>query len=300
MITKSYAEIIECIKPDMDCFDNSLKEAVNKYGNELTGDLESFVSQGSKRLRIVLIFLITRALGYDVEKSQFMLADGIELMHNASLLHDDVVDNATVRRKKKSFNAIYDNTISIIGGDYLLTLAMENFINLNEPKIMQMFLKTLKTLCEGEIHQYFNKNKISTIEEYVEKSYEKTAILYEFAVLSAALLVDKSADLLSFIKNFGIAFQIRDDYNNIYKSENSTDIEEGVFTAPVIFASADYNQLETYESQKIFEIVKNYKYEQLTKELLQKYIDNARESLSFLSDSKYKSALIELCEFLEV
>ena len=300
MITKSYAEIIECIKPDMKNFDRSLRESVKKYGNELTGDLESFLSQGSKRLRIALIFLTTRALDYEVCERQMMLANGIELMHNASLLHDDVVDNAKVRRKKKSFNAVYDNTISIIGGDYLLSLAMENFMGLNEPEILKMFLKTLKTLCEGEIHQYFHKNSVSTIEEYIEKSYKKTAVLYETAVNSAALLADKNADLKEFIRNYGIAFQIKDDYNNIYKSETSTDIEEGIFTAPVIYAAEDYKDIETYETQKIFEIVKNNKYENKTKELLQKYISNALGNLSYLKESKYKNAFIELCRFLEV
>ena len=163
-----------------------------------------------------------------------------------------------------------------------------------------MFLKTLKTLCEGEIHQYFHKYCISAIDEYIEKSYEKTAILYEFAVLSAALLADKNADFSIFIKNYGIAFQIRDDYNNIYKSEISTDIEEGVYTAPVIYAANDYSDITNYEPQKILEIVKNPKYEQMTKDLLQKYIDKALDSLSFLNDNKYKNALIELCKFLEV
>ena len=300
MLTKTYAEIIECIKSDMSKFDSSLRDSVKKYGNELTKDLESFLSQGSKRLRIVFIFLITRALGYEPSQKQFNLANGIELMHNASLLHDDVVDNATVRRKKKSFNAIYDNTISIIGGDYLLSLALENFMSIKEPKILKLFLKTLKTLCEGEIHQYFYKNNICTIDEYIEKSYKKTAVLYEFAVLSAAFLTDKTVDFSEFIRNYGIAFQIRDDYNNIYKAETSTDIEEGVFTAPVISAAADYEQIDDFEPRKIFEIIKNKKYEQLTKELLQKYINKSIESLNFLKDSEYKAALIELCRFLEV
>lgn len=300
MLTKSYAEIIECVKPDMECFDKSLRDFVKKYQNDLTQDLESFLTQGSKRLRIVLIFLVTRALGFEVEERQMNLANAIELMHNASLMHDDVVDNATVRRKKKSFNAVYDNTISIIGGDYLLSLALENFISLGEPKILEMFLNTLKTLCEGEIHQYFHKNTISTIEEYIEKSYEKTAILYELAVLSASLLADKNADFYGFIHNYGIAFQIRDDYNNIYKSESSTDIKEGVYTAPIIYAAQDYKGIENFDKQKIFEIVKNKKYEQMTKDLLQKYIEKAVENLDFLSESKYKDTLIELCRFLEV
>ena len=300
MITKSYAEIIECIKPDMETFDRALRASVKKYGNDLTSDLESFLSQGSKRLRIVLIFIVTRALGCEVGERQMMLANGIELMHNASLLHDDVVDNAKIRRKKKSFNEIYDNTISVIGGDYLLSLALENFMKLEENEILNMFLKTLKTLCEGEIHQYFHKNTISTIDEYIEKSYKKTAVLYETAVNSAAILADKNADLREFIKNYGIAFQIKDDYNNIYKSENSTDIEEGVFTAPVIYAAEDYQGIEDFSPQKILEIVKNKKYEEKTKALLQKYIDMAEENLEFLKESKYKDALVELCGFLEV
>ena len=234
MINKSYQEIIECIKPDMEQFDKSLTNEVKKYENELTGDLTSFLSQGSKRLRIVLIFLVARALGVEVSEKHFSLAKAVELMHNASLLHDDVVDNAKERRKKKSFNAVYDNTISIIGGDYLLSLALENFMSLENPKILKMFLKTLKTLCEGEIHQYFFKNSISTIDEYIEKSYKKTSILYELAVNSSSLISNGKEELSEFIRNFGIAFQIKDDYNNIYKSEKSTDIEEGVYTAPVI------------------------------------------------------------------
>ena len=208
MINKSYQEIIACIKPDMEQFDKSLTNEVKKYENELTGDLTSFLSQGSKRLRIVLIFLVARALGVEVNERHFSLAKAVELMHNASLLHDDVVDNAKERRKKKSFNAVYDNTISIIGGDYLLSLALENFMSLENPKILKMFLKTLKTLCEGEIHQYFFKNSISTIDEYIEKSYKKTSILYELAVNSSTLISNGKEELSEFIRNFGIAFTV--------------------------------------------------------------------------------------------
>lgn len=304
MPAKSYSEIIACIKSDMDRFDSSVSNAVEKYKNELSGDLRNFLSQGSKRLRIVLIFLITRALGSDVTENQMQLANGIELMHNASLLHDDVVDNAKERRKKKSFNAIYDNTISIIGGDYMLSLAMENFMNLANSEILQMFLNTLKTLCEGEIYQYFHKNMINSIEEYIEKSYKKTAILYETAVCSAAILANANDIQLSaiknFIKNFGIAFQLRDDFINIYNSESSTDIEEGVFTAPVIYAAEDFPNIANLEKSEILKIVKNKKYEQMTRALTQKYIDSAIENLSNINENEYKKALLELCYFLEV
>ena len=300
MITKTYQEIIECIKPDMELFDKSLSNEVSKYENELTGDLASFLSQGSKRLRIVLIFIVTRALGKHVGEKQLALAKAIELMHNASLLHDDVVDNAQVRRKKKSFNSVYDNTISIIGGDYLLSLALENFMSLNSMKILKMFLNTLKTLCEGEIHQYFFKNNISSIEEYIEKSYKKTSVLYELAVNSSTLIENGTEELKDYIKDFGIAFQIKDDYNNIYKEDFSTDINEGIYTAPVIYAAEDYPDIADYEKDKIFEIVKDKKYENKMKQLLQKYIDKAVSELDILEESEYKTALIELCRFLEV
>ena len=300
MSTKTYWEIIECIKPDLERFDCSIKNFLKKYDNELINDLEVFLSQGSKRLRVVLIFLVTRALGIDVGKNQMLLANGIELMHNASILHDDVVDNAKERRKKKSFNAVYDNTISIIGGDYLLCLAMGNFMNIGRNEVLNVFLNTLKTLCEGEIHQYFHKNKIYTIEKYIEKSYNKTAVLYEMAVLSAMLFADTKVDLKEFIKNYGIAFQIKDDYSNIYLSETSTDIEEGIYTAPVIFAAEDYPDIENFEKSEILEITKNQKYENLMKNLLQKYINMAIEGLSVLPDNEYKLTLIELCRILEV
>ena len=300
MINRSYTEIIECVQSDMEHFDNSIKKVIEKYDNALTKDLELFLTQGSKRLRIALIFLVTRALGSEVSEKQMSLASGIELIHNASLLHDDVIDNAKMRRKEKSFNSVHNNTVSVIGGDFLLSLAMEKFMELKDQRILDMFLKTIKTLCEGEIHQYFHKKCISTIDEYIDKSYQKTGILYELAVNSAVILANNSVNLKEFIKNFGIAFQIKDDYNNIYTAKKSTDIEEGVYNAPVIYAAKDYKRIKKYNSQKILKIAKKKKYEQMTKNLLQKYIDKAIENLNVLKDSEYKNALIDLCKFLEV
>ncbi len=297
---KNYFEIIKSIQPDLKKADEDIVKLVLNEKNDLSGELETFLTRGSKKIRSVLVFLISKALGFETSKEQIYIANAVELVHNASIMHDDVIDKADKRRKQKSFNAVYDNFVSIIAGDYLLTLALEYTYMLNNNKITRMMLDTLKTLCVGEIEQHFCKNEIFKLEDYIKKSYEKTGKLFETAICSAAIVNNIDEEKIrDFSVNFGIAFQLRDDYNNIYNQETSTDINDGIFTAPVIFAAVDYPEISEYEPQKILEIVKNAKYENKTKELIKEYTQKAIKNIDFIEESQYKNTILELCRFME-
>lgn len=300
LMNRNYFEIIKDIVPDFENADNNLIETVSKERNDLSEDLKVFLTRGSKKIRSALVFLTAKALGFDTDEKIIGVANSVELVHNASLMHDDVIDKAQSRRNQKTFNEVYDNFVSIIAGDYLLTLSLEYVVKLNNSRILNMLLDTLKTLCVGEIDQHFCKNEIFKLEDYIKKSYEKTGKLFETAVCSTAIILNKeNQELKDFSINFGIAFQLKDDYNNIYKSETSTDINDGIFTAPVIFAAKDYPAINTYEPDKIYEIVKNEKYENMMKNLIKEYTDKAVKNIEFLEETSYKQTLVELCRFLE-
>ena len=297
---KDYFEIIKSVMPDFKAADDDLIKLVLSDKNDLSEELEAFITRGSKKIRSALVFLVSKALGFQTSKEQIYIANAVELIHNASIMHDDVIDKADLRRKQKSFNAVYDNFVSIIAGDYLLTLSLEYVVKLNNSEIIKMAIDTLKTLCVGEIDQHFCKNEIFKIEDYIKKSYEKTGKLFETAVCSTAIINNReSQNLKDFSINFGIAFQLKDDYNNIYKQDTSTDLNDGIFTAPVIYAAEDYPDIAEYEPDKIFEIVKDEKYENKMKKLIKIYTDKAVENISFLDDNEYKQTLVELCRFLE-
>ena len=297
---KDYFDIIKSVQSDLKKADEDIINLVLKDKNDLSEELEVFLTRGSKKIRSALVFLISKAFGAKTTKEQIYVANAVELVHNASIMHDDVIDKADKRRKQKSFNAVYDNFVSIIAGDYLLTLALEYTYMLDNNKITGMMLDTLKTLCIGEIDQHFCKNEIFKLEDYIKKSYEKTGKLFETAICAAVIINNKySEDIRNFSVNFGIAFQLRDDYNNIYNQEISTDINDGIYTAPVIFAAKDYPKISEYAPKKIHEIVKKAKYENRMKELIKEYTQKAVENIDFLEETQYKDTLIELCRFME-
>ena len=124
-----------------------------------------------------------------LNKKQITIQTVIELVHNASLIHDDVIDDCSERRGDKSFNAGFGSRLSVIAGDYILSFALTKLAELNSSDILKLFARTLNNMCKGEIDQHFSKFKIPSIEEYIEKTYNKTGALFETALSSATLAV---------------------------------------------------------------------------------------------------------------
>ena len=297
---EKYLPIFELVKSDIERVETNLFDEIN-LDEPLKSKLFEILKAPSKHIRAVLTFLYLKAAGMKIDKKQIVFQSAIELVHNASLIHDDVIDESQTRRTVSTLNSEFGNKLAVITGDYLLSIALKKIITLNCSEIIDMFAQTLDDMCQGEIKQDFNRFKIPTIEEYIKKTELKTAKLFETALCGSILLakseITKSLPLAptgrgwhevtgegcycpniqDYARNFGIAFQIIDDLINEKTSQN--DFKEGIFTAPVIFAGS----VEDYRSGI-----------EKTQILLNNYVDNAQKEVEKFEESKYKSALTNL------
>lgn len=298
----SYDEIISSIKSDFLNLDKSLQVLLNENNNSLMPKLSSYLFSGSKRIRSALIFLLTRALNVEVSYYQLKIAAATELIHNATLIHDDIIDDSSLRRGKTTINSEFDSKLAVIAGDFLLSLALNQLQSTQNPKVTTIFTDSLKQVCQGEIKQFFEKNQLISIEDYIEKSKNKTAMLFK-AALTSAIIDEAYLDKVEkFAVNFGIAFQIRDDLINVINIDDSKpfqdDIKNGIYNAPLIYlAQNNANILHNSFEEIILELRKSDSIKK-TKKLMQKYISLAIDSLVFLEDNKYKQAIVDLCEYI--
>ncbi len=182
-------------------------------------DLREFVClKASKRLRPKLIFATLEALSLPVTPEQMKIALAIEILHGATLIHDDIIDESPVRRGKISFYKKYGAKTSVILGDYLLSIAMKLVAQTKNPEVLKIFSDNMLKICEGEL---ISQNA----ENYIEKITKKTALLFVCGVSAALEIVNLETEIRknfeSFALNYGIAFQIKDDIDdneNIYGS----------------------------------------------------------------------------------
>lgn len=285
---KKYNKISELVKNDLLKLEDELLSSIN-LAAEINETLKTFLTNKPKRIRPLVSFLYLSASNIEPDKRQYAFQTAIEIIHNASLIHDDVVDESDIRRGSKTLNKIFNNKTAILTGDYLLSIALEKLNSLNSPETISMCANTLANMCIGEVNQYFSKFKIPTLEQYLKKTEQKTAKLFQTAVCGAMQLSGKTAitEAENFSHAFGMAFQIRDDIlnltalNSLKPSQN--DISEGIYNAPVIFAGNTSNLDEGIEK---------------TKTLLNNYVVEAEKALSNLEDNKYKLALKELLGIL--
>jgi len=244
---------------------NTIKQNLSKSAVELPS---------GKMVRSSLGILIIKALKteYCEKYSNFLTA--IELIHNASLIHDDVIDNEEIRRNKKTLNNLTDNKSAVLYGDILLTEAVEYILKTKSMHVMSIINTSVKNMCKGEIIQKTQEFQIPSIEDYIHKTELKTASLFTGMMSGIAELSNCSnkTELISFALNFGIAFQIKNDLDN-----SGSDIKNGIYTTPVIYS----NSIDITESAI-----------EKTHGLIDNYTRKAICALDFLGKSDYKESLI--------
>jgi len=222
-------------------FDKSLT-----HGDGLLGQaLEHVRAKGGKRMRPILILLMTKSFGKVTPVAQYA-AVGLELLHTASLVHDDVVDESGERRGQASVNASYNNKVAVLVGDYILSTALLSIARTNDCDIVCDLAELGRTLSNGEILQLTNIVNTNFSEEvYFEVIRQKTAALFESCAVIGAKAggADKQAveAARAFGRNVGIIFQIRDDIFDYYQSADlgkptGNDMAEGKLTLPVLYA----------------------------------------------------------------
>jgi octaprenyl-diphosphate synthase len=203
------------------------------------------LSTGGKRIRAMLVLITAKMLG-EITKKHIDLACVVEMVHHTTLIHDDVIDNASIRRGKDSVNKVWGNRVAILAGDYLLTRLVNKLImEINNEWVTQRILSVLSRLCEGEVMEIRNLNNVDiTEDEYLRIVENKTAQFFGSTVASSARLsrVD-DATVEAFHRfglNIGFGFQIIDDLLDIcggdgFGKERFKDLKEGNITLPVIY-----------------------------------------------------------------
>lgn len=215
--------------------DDGLLEEVLKYIRQRAG----------KRMRPMLILLVTKAFGSVTHVSQYA-AVGLELLHTASLVHDDVVDESEKRRGQASVNTMYDNRVSVLVGDFILSTALLKISQTRNHEIVDYLAMLGRTLSNGELLQLSNIDNSEISEKvYYEVINQKTAALFEACAAIGALSAGASEEIVQKAKKFGqdlgVAFQIRDDIFDYYDEgeigkPTGNDMAEGKLTLPVIYA----------------------------------------------------------------
>ena len=278
------------------------------------------INSGGKRLRPLLVMLFARALNYNGDK-HLVCAAIIEFIHTATLLHDDVVDDSQLRRGKQTANNVFGNAASVLTGDFLYSRAFQMMVSLDNMQIMQILADATNKISEGEVLQLLNaRNTEFSEEDYIKVIYCKTAKLFEAACELAGLIsLDKQnyAMYQDNIKKYGVylgnAFQIADDVLDYVSDAESLgknigdDLDEGKMTLPTIYTLSNVNQKQQqilkkaiekgeYAIDEIIAMVKNSGAVDYSYKVACHYADLAKQQIDFLPDSKYKQAIILLCD----
>ena len=221
------------------------------------------LKSGGKRIRPLLTLGSAKLCGYKNGNRDINLAACVELIHNATLLHDDVIDNSDLRRGTKTPNAIWGNQSSILVGDYLLSRCFEMMVEDGSQEILKLLSFTSSQIAQGEVLQLEYKGEIDILEEiYFDIINSKTAALFAAATRVGACITNRSKKekdaLESYGRNLGIAFQIADDALDYYSTktifgkEIGKDFFEGKITLPIIFLYQKANLNEKIFLEKIF------------------------------------------------
>jgi len=315
------------VEGDLVGVEERLKE-LTRANVSIIPEISQYLMQaGGKRIRPMLYLLCSRLFDNISPKRQRLdVGASIELLHTATLLHDDIVDSAKIRRGKLAANAMFGNQASVLVGDYLLSKATLILVNIKNLRLLELFSGTANIMAEGEVAQLVSKKNAGlSKDEYFDIIWRKTASLMAASARSAAILAEATNEdeqvLYAFGKFIGFAFQIIDDALDMVADEKTfgkkpfKDLEEGKVTLPIIYAleassNKERNFLESllngvngsalnnHNMAIIQEILKNTKAVENTLQTAREYIDKALSSLSRFQDKPAARALEDLSRFI--
>ena len=263
-INNSYLELKNSVDEKLILVEEKIKSKLSSKVS-LVDEMTSYhLRTGGKRLRALLTLGSAKICGYSKGSRDVNLAACVELIHAATLMHDDVIDNSEIRRGKKTLNSIWGNQSSILVGDYLLSRCFEMMVEDGNLEILKLLSTTSAEISQGEVLQLQHKGEIDMLEEtYLKIISAKTASLFAAATKVGSILANKEnkiKEALEFYgKNLGLTFQIADDtldYNSELKffgKKIGNDFYEGKVTLPIILLYQKANNDEKVELKKLFE-----------------------------------------------
>ena len=321
-INDSYFQLKDFVEDKLVLTEEKIKSKLASEVDLVQNMTNYHIETGGKRLRAMLTLGSAKLCGYSKGSRDINLAACVELIHSATLMHDDVIDEGVVRRGKETLNKVWDNHSSVLIGDYLLSRCFEMMVEDGNLEVLKLLSSTSSKIAQGEVLQLQHKGEVDMLEEtYLKIISAKTAELFAAATKVGAILSDtdtKEKNALEFYgRNLGLTFQIADDtldYNSdlkLFGKNIGQDFFEGKITLPVIllFQKIDHDEkkllIELFKKDmrnkddlnKIINLIKRY---EIIKECYQKaqhYINLASNSLIVFKDCREKEILKNLTSF---
>ena len=287
----------------------------------LLSDVTSYLSKGEgKQIRPLLVLLSAKMHG-EVNHSTYIAATSIEMVHTATLIHDDIVDNSSERRGRKSVQAQWEPQVAVLAGDYLLAKALDLAIQNSEYELLRLVTKAVKEMSEGELVQMSKAESLDTTEEeYLGIIYKKTASLLSSCASTGTRSIINNNDTVDIMRevgrNIGMAFQIRDDIfdyeaGNLTGKSAGNDIKEHKLTLPLIYALQQVDENE--KRQVLASLLSSNEHPEKVDEVIsfvhrnggiiyaeqemKGYCNKAIELLSQFPDNAARSSLIKLASY---
>ena len=321
-VDNSYLELVNLVGNKLNDVNQQIKYKLASEVNLIHKMTNYHLKSGGKKIRPLLTLSSAKLCGYENGNRDVNLAACVELIHNATLLHDDVIDNSNLRRGIKTSNTIWGNQSSILVGDYLLSRCFEMMVEDGSLEILKLLSSTSSTIAQGEVLQLEYKGEVDILEEtYLKIINSKTASLFSAATRVGACLTNRSKKekdaLESYGRNLGLAFQIADDTLDYYSTkkifgkEIGKDFFEGKVTLPIIFVYQKANLLERNFLEKVFKKKKRSeiefneiqnmikKYDTITTcfKHAEHFVNISYNALSIFSPTKEKAILQDLTSY---
>lgn len=311
--------IAETIAADMDAMNAVIRRELHSDVNLVNQIAEYIINAGGKRIRPVLVLLLANAFGYKGQ-AHYDLAAVVEFIHTATLLHDDVVDESSLRRGRQTANALFGNAASVLVGDFLYSRAFQMMVNVGNMRVMQILADATNVIAEGEVMQLLNMHDPDVSEaNYLLVIRSKTAKLFEAAAQLGSLIAgasDAEVDAAGeYGRCLGTAFQLIDDaldysghVSEIGKNVGD-DLREGKPTMPLIYLMqhgteaqrelirACIEQGDEQHFDAVLDAITHSGALAYTRQQADVAAKRAAEAISGLPDGKYKESLLQLCSF---
>jgi geranylgeranyl pyrophosphate synthase len=317
----SLKQILAPVAEDIARIDDVLRSITTLEFPVVRHGIEAIIAAGGKRLRPAVLFLAARFHNYDVERLVAMAA-AIELLHTASLVHDDTIDNALIRRGLPTLNAMIDEGTTVLVGDYLFAKSAVLSTMGGVLRATRIFAESLVTISEGEIEQKFATHHLTAnMEQYYKRIYSKTAVLFAAAGEIGAVISEAPEDEVQRLREYGrqvgMAFQIVDDILDFRATEEQLgkpvggDLRQGTVTLPVMFylenASAEEREIirrvvegdgltEERLATAISRINESGAVERASR-IANRFVEEAKASVLGFEDNEARRSLLSLADF---
>lgn len=317
------AQLLKVVQPDLQAVEERIQREIASPVRTIWSLGEHVLSSGGKRLRPALVCLSAYVTGLPVIRERLIpLAAAAELMHTATLIHDDVVDNTTVRRGKPTANALFGNGVTVLTGDYLLAKVMTLLAEVGDIDIIRTVAKVAVEMSEGEVLQMLHVGDPNTSEQiYFDIIRKKTAVFIQGCCQTGAMAVYAPAEMVAALSQYGfhigMAFQIADDLldyvgNPLRMGKPAgSDLREGKITLPFILALRDAQPADRQrlielvqtpgkdgEIEQAVQIIHRYEGFSRTQAIAASHAQQAREALRNLPNSPIRENLEALCEYI--